>query len=357
MDADGGDRTDGERTASDGGGSNRPVDNRDRAETGRVPAAVRDRRSTIAVYLKGFAMGSAATVPGVSGGTIALITGIYGRFIGALTAFDGRLPVLATRLHRARGREQFRAAAAERDLPFLLVLFGGVVTAVLTLARVISATLAAAPAPTFAFFGGLIAASAVVLFDQQWLRRPRHGVAAVAGFAVAFVVAGASGSGLFPESLPMVFLAAVIAISGMVLPGLSGSFLLLLLGQYEYLTGVASSLTDHLATLASGQWPEELVTDGAVVATFGLGAVVGFFTTAHGVRAALERYPGSTLAFLVSLMVGALRYPVIRIGETAEPRPFPVAVVVVAAVAGAALVLAFDHYTADLEYIDATSGS
>jgi putative membrane protein len=143
----------------------------------------------------------------------------------------------------------------------------------------------------------------------------------------------------------------------MVLPGLSGSFLLLLLGQYEYLTGVASSLTDHLATLASGQWPEELVTDGAVVATFGLGAVVGFFTTAHGVRAALERYPGSTLAFLVSLMVGALRYPVIRIGETAEPRPFPVAVVVVAAVAGAALVLAFDHYTADLEYIDATSGS
>jgi putative membrane protein len=297
------------------------------------------------------------TTGSVSGGTIALILGIYDRFIRALTGIDGRLARLTTDLHRAEGREQFRVAVHEQDLPFLFVLFGGVVTAVLTLARVISATLAAAPAPTFAFFGGLIAASAVVLFDRQWLRRPRHGVGAAAGFAVAFVVAGASGSGLFPESLPMVFLAAVIAISGMVLPGLSGSFLLLLLGQYEYLTGVASSLTDHLATLASGQWPEELVTDGAVVATFGLGAVVGFFTTAHGVRAALERYPGSTLAFLVSLMIGALRYPVIRIGETAEPRPFPVAVVVVAAVAGAALVFAFDHYTADLEYIDAASGS
>jgi putative membrane protein len=322
----------------------------DRADRG-VLAYLRNRRDAVAVYLKGFVMGSAATVPGVSGGTIALILGIYDRFIRALTMFDGHLAKLAIGLHTAEGRARFGTAAREQDLPFLLVLFGGVVTAVLTLARVISATLAAAPGPMFALFGGLIAASALVLFERRWFTRLGQAVAAVAGFTVAFVVAGASGAGVFPETLPVVFLAAAIAISGMVLPGLSGSFLLLLLGQYEYLTTIAGRLTDHAASLASGTVPEQLVGDVAVVATFGLGAVVGFFTTAHGVRAALERYPSGTFAFLVSLMVGALHYPVVRVAEETDPEPIPVAVVVLAALAGAVLVFLFDHLTEDLEYM------
>ncbi|ERH09826.1 MAG: putative membrane protein [halophilic archaeon J07HX64] len=317
---------------------------------GRLLSYLRGRRETVAVYLKGFAMGSAATVPGVSGGTIALILGIYDRFIRALTGIDGRLAGLATGIHRTEGREQFRAAVHEQDLPFLFVLFAGVGTAVLTLARVISAALAAAPGPMFSFFGGLIAASAFVLFDRRWLTRLRHGVAAVAGFSIAFLVAGASGVGLFPETLPVVFFAAAIAISGMVLPGLSGSFLLLLLGQYEYLTDVASRVIDHAATLASGTVPSGLTADLTVIATFGFGAIAGFFTTAHAVSAALERYPGVTFAFLVSLMLGALNYPVIRISEETDLSAAPLAVVVLAALAGAVLVLVFDRYTKDLEY-------
>jgi len=320
------------------------------APTQRVLTVLHNRRSAVAVYLKGFAMGSAATVPGVSGGTIALIVGIYDRFITALTLLDTRLVALAAGLGRAEGRARFREAAAERDLPFLVVLFAGIGTAVLTLARLISAALAAAPGPMFAFFGGLIGASAVVLFDRRWMSRPRHAVAALAGFTVAFVVAGASGAGLFPQTLPMVFVAAAIAITGMVLPGLSGSFLLLLLGQYEYLANVAGRVSDHLAVLASGEVPAELPGDAAVIATFGLGAVVGFFTTAHAVRIALERYPGATFAFLVSLMIGALRYPAIRIAETTTASALPVAGVALAAVAGAALVLVFDHFTQDLKY-------
>jgi len=319
----------------------------------RVLTYLRNRQDGVSVYLKGFAMGSAATVPGVSGGTIALILGIYDRFIRALTRFDGRLVRLATGLHSTEGRARFGTAARERDIPFLLALFGGVGTAVLTLARVISATLDTAPGPMFALFGGLIAASALVLFERRWLTRLRQAVAAVAGFAIAFVVAGASGAGLFPETLPVVFLAAAIAISGMVLPGLSGSFLLLLLGQYEYLTTVAGRLTDHAASLASGTVPDQLVGDVAVVATFGLGAVVGFFTTAHGVRAALERYPSATFAFLVSLMVGALHYPAIRVAEETAPEPIPVATTLLAGLAGGVLVFVFDRVTRDLEYTDA----
>ena len=321
-------------------------------ERGRVVTYLRDRRDGVAVYLKGFAMGSAATVPGVSGGTIALILGIYDRFIRALTAFDGRLVRLSVALPRSDGRERFWAAARERDVPFLLALFAGVATAVLTLARVLSATLKTAPGPMFALFGGLIAASAVVLFEPRWLAHPRQALAAVAGFAVAFVVAGASGAGLFPETLPVVFLAAAVAISGMVLPGLSGSFLLLLLGQYEYLTAVASRLTDHAAALAGGTVPGQLVGDVTVVATFGLGAAAGFFTTAHAVRAALERYPDATLAFLVSLMLGALHYPLVRIAEETDPGPVSLAVLGVAALAGGGLVFVFDYYTQDLEYTD-----
>lgn len=319
---------------------------------GRVLAYLRNRRDAVAVYLKGFLMGSAATVPGVSGGTIALILGIYDRFIRALTMFDGRLAKLALGLGTTEGRARFETTAREQDIPFLLVLFGGVATAVLTLARVISATLDTAPGPMFALFGGLIGASALVLFERQWLTRLRQAAAAVAGFTVAFVVAGASGAGVFPETLPVVFLAAAIAISGMVLPGLSGSFLLLLLGQYEYLTTVAGRLTDHAASLASGTVPDQLVGDVAVVATFGLGAVVGFFTTAHAVRAALERYPGATFAFLVSLMIGALHYPVIRVAEETDPEPIPVAVILLTALAGAVLVFVFDYVTEDLEYTD-----
>jgi len=319
-------------------------------DRGRLPGYLRERRETVAVYLKGFAMGSAATVPGVSGGTIALVLGIYDRFIRALTGIDGRLARLATALHRTEGRERFRVAAREQDLPFLLVLFAGVGTAVLTLARVISAALTAAPGPMFALFGGLIAASAFVLFDRRWLTRFRHGIAAVAGFSVAFLVAGASGVGLFPETLPVVFLAAAIAISGMVLPGLSGSFLLLLLGQYEYLTDVASRVTDHAATLVSGTVPPGLTADLTVIATFGVGALAGFFTTAHTVSAALERYPGATFAFLVSLMIGALNYPLIRVSEETDPSVVPLTGIVFAALIGGAIVLVFDRYTKDLEY-------
>jgi putative membrane protein len=327
------------------------VSSEDGAE-GRVLTYLRDRQDAVAVYLKGFAMGSAATVPGVSGGTIALILGIYDRFIRALTLLDGRLARLAVGLYRPEGRARFWAAAREQDIPFLLVLFAGIGTAVLTLARVISATLAAAPGPMFALFGGLIAASAFVLFERQWLTQPRQMLAAAVGFVIAFVVAGASGAGVFPETLPVVFFAAVIAISGMVLPGLSGSFLLLLLGQYEYLTTVAGRLTDHGATLASGTVPDKLFGDLAVVGTFGLGAAVGFFTTAYTVRAALERYPRATFAFLVSLMIGALHYPAIRIAEETDPAALPLAGIVLAALAGAALVLVFDYYTKDLEYTD-----
>lgn len=312
--------------------------------------AVQQHRAALSVYLKGFAMGAAATVPGVSAGTIALIAGIYDRFILALTNLEpsllGLLPGLAT----ASGRERFTEEFVERELFFLLLLFLGLASAVVTLARLLNAVLTQYPGPTFAFFGGLIAASAAVLYDRRWLARREHALALVAGFSVAFVVTGATETGLFPETPWMVFLAAMVAISGMVLPGLSGSFILLILGQYEYLTGVLTSFTDSLAALLTGGEPENLVGDGLVIAVFLAGAITGFLTVAHGVRAALDRYPGSTFAFLVSLMVGALRFPLVQTVEETEPAALPVAIVILAAIAGAALVLILERSTVSIGY-------
>lgn len=316
----------------------------------RLVGFFRRRRETVVVYLKGCAMGAAGTVPGVSGGTIALIAGIYDRFILSLTKLDTEILKRATRIYRQSGREQFFEAAADRDLTFLVVLLLGIVSAIFTLARVFNAALETYPGPTFAFFGGLIAASAVVLYDRRWLARPEHFVAAFAGFVIAFLVTGATATDVFPETIWMVFIAAAIAISGMVLPGLSGSFILLILGQYAYITGVVTSFGDNLMALPSEQATTGLISDSAVLGTYAMGAVVGFLTTAHVVRAALKRYPGATFAFLVSLMVGALRLPVVEVANTTDPSLMPVAVVLGAALVGAVLVLVLERSTESVGY-------
>lgn len=325
-----------------------------RAETAtrreQVVGFVRAQQGVVSVYLKGFAMGAAGTVPGVSGGTIALITGIYDRLIGAFTGLDGTITRLIPRLHRREARAEFVTRLRESELAFLCLLFAGYLTAIFTLARLITTALDAAPGPTFAFFAGLIGASALVLFEPDWVFHPARVAAGVVGFALAFVIAGASGGGLLPETVPFVFVAATISVSGMVLPGISGSFMLLLLGLYEFMTGAAADFGSGLSALVTGGSADGLVADGSVIGVYALGAVVGFLTTAHVVKRALDRYPGTTFAFLVSLMFGALRYPFIRVTETTEVALEPVAAVAVAAVVGGGLVLAVDHHTDDLEY-------
>jgi putative membrane protein len=136
----------------------------------------------------------------------------------------------------------------------------------------------------------------------------------------------------------------------MVLPGISGSFMLLLLGLYEFMTGAAADFGSGLSALVTGGNADGLVANGSVIGTYGLGAVVGFLTTAHVVKRALDRYPGTTFVFLVSLLIGALRYPLIRVNQTTELAPGPMAAVVAAAIIGGGFIIVIDQYTDDLEY-------
>ncbi|MEF8807873.1 DUF368 domain-containing protein [Natronomonas sp.] len=307
-------------------------------------------RAWLTVYLKGACMGAADTVPGVSGGTIAVIVGVYERLITALTSFDPSVLGDLARVHTASGRAALSEELVRMDVPFLLVLGAGVLSAAATIATAMHTAVVEYPAPTYAFFFGLIAASAVVLYRYVDAATPRRGVVAVVGFVIAFIVTDPALDGATGSSLPMLFVAGAIAISAMVLPGISGAFLLLVLGQYEYVSGLPRSAFEGVVAAVGGD-PGPLLATLAPLAAFLGGALVGVFSVAYAVRAALDRYREATLTFLVSLMVGALRLPATEVLTNADGLSATTALVVVAPlVVGAAAVFALDAYTDDLEY-------
>ncbi|WP_336135685.1 DUF368 domain-containing protein [Natronomonas amylolytica] len=307
-------------------------------------------RAWLSVYLKGACMGAADTVPGVSGGTIAVIVGVYERLITALTSFDPRIVRDLSRVHTASGRADLSEELVRMDVPFLLVLGAGVLSAAATIATAMHTAVVEYPAPTYAFFFGLIAASAVVLYRYVEAATPRRGLVAVVGFAIAFVVTDPALDGAMGSSLPMLFVAGAVGISAMVLPGISGAFLLLVLGQYEYVSGLPRSAFEGVVAAVGGN-PGPLLATLAPLAAFLGGALVGVFSVAYAVRAALDRYREATLTFLVSLMVGALRLPATEVLTNADGPSASTAIVVgVPLVVGAAAVFALDAYTDDLEY-------
>lgn len=321
-----------------------------RHDTGRAGSRLQEY---LAVYLKGAAMGTADTLPGVSGGTIALITGIYERLITALTALHPRVLRHVPRLHRAAHRSDFFDELRRMDVPFLVALGLGAMTVLVVLSRIVHGALEQYEAETAAFFFGLIAASAVVMYRQVAVETARQGVAAVAGFGLAFVLAGASqgGGATTGTPLPVVFAIAAIAVSATVLPGVSGAFVLYLAGQYEYLTGVLTTFVDHVIALPAQGVTPAIVDAGTVVGTFGTGAAIGVFSIAYVIRWALDRARAATLAFLVSLMVGSLRLPVSTTAETIDTWTLSAAAgVAAAALVGGAAVYLLDRYTSDLDY-------
>ena len=302
------------------------------------------------IYAKGVCMGTADAVPGVSGGTIALVTGVYERLIGAITDVSpGRLRTLAGLVVPGESRRDAWRAAKEMDLLFLAGLGTGVVSAIITVTRLVDTAIETMPVLTFGFFFGLIGASAVVLWGEVYLDTRARIAAAVAGFSFAFVVSGRAATAL-GHSTVVVFLAGAIAVSALVLPGISGSLILILIGQYEFMIGRLRETVDGLLATALGGAVPGLSGALVTVVTFVTGAVVGLFTTSHVVQWALSRRREATLAFLVSLIVGALRAPVADVSRRlAEANrgwtPEIVGAFLAAAVVGAAVVLLVEYST------------
>jgi len=231
------------------------------------------------LYAKGIAMGAADVVPGVSGGTVAFITGIYDELLRSISS----VPVAFGLLLRGRIVDAWKAANAT----FLLVLLLGIMTSVLSLARLITYLLAEQPIPVWSFFFGLIVVSTHLVVREierwNWTRV----VSLVLGAAFAYWITVASPLQLGHDPLSL-FFAGAIAICAMILPGISGSFILLLLGLYSFVLTAVKGL------------------DISVLLIFASGCLIGIVSFAGFLRWLLARWRDLTLAFLTGLMVGSL---------------------------------------------------
>jgi putative membrane protein len=306
-------------------------------------------------FLVGLFMGTADAVPGVSGGTIALIAGVYERLIAAITAVTpGRFVDGVRALTPLDGGISLDRAAAvleEVDGWFLIALLAGIMSAVVVVTRVVDVANEAVPVLLFGFFFGLIAASGLILLRAVSIRTAAEGVAAVAGFVVAFVVSG-YGEVLESGGLPVVFGAGALAVSAMILPGISGSLILVILSQYERMSSTLSEFVDALVSAVTGNGVAPVVDHGIVVVTFVCGGLVGLFTISRLVRRALDASREVTFAFLVALVIGALRAPIVTLNGDEYDVVWSTDVVGAfagAAVVGAVVVLALDWYAVDID--------
>ncbi len=245
----------------------------------------RTLREAGVLWLKGVCMGTADIIPGVSGGTIALVAGIYDKLLEAIKSAD-------TVLVRRLAALDLKAALAHLHVRFLAALLLGIAAAILTLARLMNHLLHHQPVATWSFFLGLIAASTLVVGARagRWTAGMAGGFAA-GGAAAWFIV------GLIPVQTPetpvFIFLSGMIAICAMILPGISGAFILLILGKYAFIT----------ATLKNPFLPANM----AVIAVFCAGCGAGLLGFSRVLNFLLRRHHGLTLAFLTGLMAGSMR--------------------------------------------------
>ena len=234
----------------------------------------------IVLALKGCAMGMADVVPGVSGGTIAFISGIYEELLDSIRSVDATALRLLLR---------FRLAEFWRHINgrFLLPVLLGIAVAIFSLARLMTYLLTNHPIAIWSFFFGLIVASALLVARQIGRWDWRTVLAFAVGAAAAWWITVATPAET-PDDWWFVMLSGAIAICAMILPGISGAFILLLLGKYQYIM--------H----AVGEF------DIPVIAVFVIGAVAGIISFSHLLSWLLKHWHDVTVAVLMGFMVGSL---------------------------------------------------
>ncbi len=237
-------------------------------------------KSRFLLTAKGMAMGAADVVPGVSGGTIAFITGIYETFINALKSFN----LTALKILQKKG---LLALWKHVNGEFLLFLLAGVFISILSLAKGISWILEHHPVLIWSFFFGLIIASAISVGKKVTIWNAGSFISLIIGGVIAFYITIAAPVNT-PESLWFVFITGMVAITAMILPGISGSFILLLMGKYRF-------ILDSLTELNIG-----------VIITFGVGCVTGLLSFSHVLSWMFRKYHDLTIAMLTGFMIGSL---------------------------------------------------
>jgi putative membrane protein len=251
-------------------------------------------RKSLALFLKGFAMGAADVVPGVSGGTIAFITGIYDELLGSISSINLDSIKLLFKEGPASFWKKINGA-------FLLILFVGIISSVVTLAKLIKYLLANEPILIWSFFFGLIIASVIYVAKQVKTWNLANIFSLLIGAVVAFLITVVSpSSGI--ESTWYIFISGMIAICAMILPGISGSFILLLLGSYSLILGSVTGLSDAVKTGNSA----DIISYGINIVTFGIGCIIGLALFSRVLTYVLSKKRDLTIAVLTGFMIGSL---------------------------------------------------
>ncbi len=234
----------------------------------------------ISIALKGCAMGAADVIPGVSGGTIAFISGIYEELIYSIKSVDVEAIKL---LFTFRIREFWSKINGN----FLLAVFCGVAISILSLAKVMTHLIENHPIIVWSFFFGLIIASSILVFRQIERFNLLSAISISVGVVAAYFITVMSPAETTTDWW-FIMLCGAIAICAMILPGISGSFILLLMGKYLYILNALSSF--------------ELVT----ISLFAMGALIGIISFSHLLSWLLKSFHTATVSVLTGFMLGSL---------------------------------------------------
>lgn len=232
------------------------------------------------LYVKGVSMGGADVIPGVSGGTIAFITGIYDELIDSIKAIDWSVIKLIF---------QFKIAAAWKAVNgnFLICILAGIFTSLLSLSKLMTYLLATHPIQVWSFFFGLILVSSPLIFRDIKKWNVVTILSGIAGVIIAYWITIVSPTET-PTTLWFIFFCGALAICAMILPGISGAFILLLIGKYEYMINALINF------------------DIPVILVFVAGCFLGLVGFSKVLSWVLHHYRFPTLALLAGFMIGSL---------------------------------------------------
>lgn len=246
------------------------------------------------ITLKGLAMGAADVVPGVSGGTIAFISGIYQELIDSINNVN----VSALKTLKKDG---LKAAWEQVNGSFLLALLTGIGISILTFSKIITHLLETQPILVWSFFFGLIIASITLIWKEITSWKLVDILFLLIGITVSYYITIARPVSS-PDSYWYLFLSGFIAIIAMILPGISGAFILLLMGSYETVIGTINTFREGLTTANS-----EILTQALLkLGVFAVGAVIGLKSFSKILHWMFEHHKNTTLTLLVGFMVGSL---------------------------------------------------
>lgn len=235
----------------------------------------------LSLFLRGMAMGAADVIPGVSGGTIAFITGIYSELIDSLRQCDHRAVAVLY-------KDGLGAAWNHINGAFLLAVFSGILFSIFSLAKLVTFWLEMQPVLVWSLFFGLVLASSILLLRQVSSWNGARILLLLAGIGLALAVSWVKPTQL-PDVWWVITLAGMVAICAMILPGISGGFLLLVMGLYSTVVGAVSALQLQ------------------VLIPFAAGCVLGLLLFSHVLGWLLHRFEAATMALLTGILIGSLK--------------------------------------------------